>query len=138
MLQHGCDVVAHLFLCSWHVPCLQADTAGVPAPLAEQAAAAAAELKKHYPDRQPGGHAAGAGNAATTAGGDPGSTVSGDRDTEQQVWYDDEESPSELAARQQRREDWQARGQWGPEPEGSAAELAHELLNVRVANPGDG
>lgn len=108
----------------------------MPAPLVEQAAAAAAELKKHYPEKQPGGQAAGASKAA--AGGDPGNDVGGDSDTEPQGWYEDEESPSELAARQQRREDWKARGQWGPEPEGSAAELAHELLHVRVANPGDG
>ncbi|PRW20980.1 hypothetical protein C2E21_8410 [Chlorella sorokiniana] len=90
-------------------------TAGAPAPLAEQATAAAVKLRKHYPEEQvasrtgaaaedtaAGGQQAQGGSGSGGGGGGEGGGSGGsgggvNADSDEEVWYD-EEAPAELAA----------------------------------------
>lgn len=144
--RHACCLIATEPVCLPLVSPLQPTGAGVPAPLTEQAAAAAAKLKKRFPEGQPEGQAAGQEGGGGAAGGDAaagqegGAGSSGGElgyiDSDEEHLYDEDFAcPSDLAVRQQRQEDWEARGQWGPEPEATPAELAAELLRY-LASPG--
>lgn len=111
--------------------CMQAHAGegGGAAKLTAQAAEAAVQLSKRYPGMAPAeGEAEGQPSGGGQAGeGEAASMKSGSESgSEQGAEYDDEE-PSVVAARQQRRKDWAARTGWGPEPEASPQELASEL-----------